>query len=50
MAVVAVLYITVNVYNYFKLVVIVTYNFIGFILFKVNYGDLSIYFINKLSP
>jgi hypothetical protein len=50
MAVVAVLYITVNVYNHFRLVVMVTDNLTGLILFRVGCGDLGIYFSNKLSP
>ena len=49
MAVVAVLYIMVNIRNHFRLVVIVINNFIGLILFKVGCRDLSIYFSNKLS-
>jgi hypothetical protein len=49
MAVIAVLYITVNIYNYPKPVVMVTDNFIGLILSRVGCGDLSIYFSNKLS-
>jgi hypothetical protein len=48
--VVAVPYITVNVHNYPRLVVTVTNNFIGFILFRVGCRDLDIYFSNKLSP
>ena len=50
MAVVAVLYIMVNVHNYPRPVVTVTNNFAGLILFKIGYKDLSIYFSNKLSP
>jgi hypothetical protein len=49
MAVIAVLYITVNIHNYSRLIVMVTDNLMGFILFKVGYGDLGIYFSNKLS-
>jgi hypothetical protein len=49
-AVVAVPYITVNVYNHSRLVVMVTNNLTGLILSKVGYGDLSICFGNKLSP
>jgi hypothetical protein len=49
MAVVAVLYIIVNVYNYFRLVVMVTNNLIGLILSRVGCGDLGICFGNKLS-
>ena len=48
-AVIAVLYIIVNIYNYFRLIIIITDNFIGFILFKVGYKDLNIYFSNKLN-
>ena len=47
---VAVLYIAVNIYNYFRLIIIVTNNLAGLILFRVGYRDLSIYFSNKLSP
>ena len=50
MVVVAVLYITVNIHNHPRLVVTVTNNFAGLILFKVGCGDLGIYFSNKLSP
>jgi hypothetical protein len=50
MAVVAVLYITVNIHNHPKLVVTVTNNLVGLILFKVDCRDLSIYFSNKLNP
>jgi hypothetical protein len=49
MVVVAVLYITVNVHNYPRLVVMVTNNLTGFILSRVGCRDLSIYFSNKLS-
>ena len=49
MAVVAVLYIIVNVYNYPRPVVMVTDNFAGLILSRVGCGDLGIYFSNKLS-
>jgi hypothetical protein len=49
-AVVAVPYITVNIHNYPRLVIMVTNNLIGFILFRVGYEDLGIYFSNKLSP
>jgi hypothetical protein len=48
--VVAVPYITVNICNYLRLVVMVTDNLTGFILSKVGCGDLGIYFSNKLSP
>ena len=47
-AVVAVLYITVNIYNYSGLVIIVINNLVGFILFRVGHKDLVIYFGNKL--
>ena len=49
-AVIAVLYIIVNVCNHPRLVVIITNNFAGFIFSKVGYRDLGIYFSNKLSP
>jgi hypothetical protein len=49
MAVVAVQYIIVNIYNYPRLVVTVTNNFIGLVFFRVGCRDLSIYFSNKLS-
>ena len=39
----------VNIYNYFRLVVIVTNNLIGYIFFRVGYKDLGIYFSNKLN-
>ena len=45
MAVVIVVYIAINIYNHFRLVVIVANNFIGFI-----FSDLSMRFSNKLSP
>ena len=48
-AVVAVLYIAVNVYNYSGLVILVTNNFIGLILSRVGRKDLGICFGNKLS-
>ena len=47
-AVIAVLYIMVNIYNYFRLVVIVTNNPIGLIFSRVGYKNLGIYFSNKL--
>jgi hypothetical protein len=50
MAVVAVPYITVNVHNHPRPVVVVTNNLTGLILFRVGCRDLSIYFGNKLSP
>jgi hypothetical protein len=49
-AVVVVLYITVNIYNHPRPVVMVTNNFVGLILSKVGCGDLGMYFSNKLSP
>jgi uncharacterized protein YebE (UPF0316 family) len=49
-AVVAVLYIIVNVCYHSRLVVTVTDNLAGLILFRVGCGDLGIYFGNKLSP
>ena len=48
LAVIIVLYITVNIYNYSRLVVIVTNNLIGLIFSRVGYRDLGIYFGNKL--
>jgi hypothetical protein len=48
-AVVAVLYIIVNIHNYSRPVVIVINNFTGLILFRVGYGDLGICFSNKLN-
>jgi hypothetical protein len=45
--VVIVLYITVNIYNYSRLVVTVTNNLIGLIFSRVGYRDLGIYFSNK---
>jgi hypothetical protein len=48
-AVVVVLYIMVNIYNHPRLVVTVTDNLIGLILFRVGCGDLGIYFSNKLN-
>ena len=49
MAVVVVLYITVNICNHFRLVVIITNNFAGLIFFRVGCRNLNIYFSNKLS-
>jgi hypothetical protein len=49
MAVVAVLYITVNVCNHPRPVVMVTDNFMGLILSRVGCGDLGMCFGNKLS-
>ena len=50
MAVVAVLYIAVNIRNHFRPVVTVINNLIGLILSRVGYRDLSICFGNKLNP
>ena len=50
MAVIAVLYITVNNYNHPRPVITITNNFAGLIFFRVGCEDLSIYFSNKLSP
>jgi hypothetical protein len=47
MVVVAVPYITVNIYNYSGLVVTVTNNLAGFIFSRVGRRDLGIYFGNK---
>ena len=44
MVVIAVPHVTVNIYNYFGLVVIVTNNLIDLILTRVGYRDLGIYF------
>ena len=49
-AVVTVLYITVNIHSHPRPVVMVTNNFTGLILFRVGCGDLGMYFSNKLSP
>ena len=48
-AVVAVLYIIVNIRNHPRLVIMVTNNLAGFILFRIGCGDLGICFSNKLS-
>ena len=45
-----VLYVIVNIYNYSRLIIIVTNNPIGLIFSKVGCRDLGIYFSNKLSP
>ena len=50
MAVIIVLYITVNIYNYSRLVVTFTNNLKGLIFSRVGYRDLGIYFGDKLSP
>ena len=46
-AVVIVLYIAINIYNYFRPVIMVADNLIGFIFSRVGYRDLGIYFGNK---
>ena len=43
-AVIAVLYITVNIYNYFRLVVLVINNLIGLSFSRVGYRDLGMRF------
>ena len=48
-AVVAVLYVAVNIYNYSGLVVSVTNNLIGLIFSRVGRRDLGMYFGNKLA-
>jgi len=50
MAVVIVPYIAVNIRNHSRLVVTVTNNLIGLILFRVGCRDLGIYFSDKLGP
>jgi len=50
MAVVTVPYIAVNIYNYSRPVVLVTNNFTGLILSRVDRRDLGISFGNKLGP
>ena len=45
--VIVVPYVIVNIYNYSRLVVIVTNNLIGFIFSRVGRRDLGIYFSNK---
>ena len=49
-AVIAVLYIAVNIYNHSGLVVVVANNSMGLIFSRVGCRDLSICFGNKLSP
>jgi hypothetical protein len=49
MATIAVLYITVNIYNYSGLVVAITNNLTGLILSRVGYRDLGICFGDNLS-
>jgi hypothetical protein len=46
----SVIYIAVNIYNYSRLVVIVTNNLTGLIFSRVGYRDLGICFSNKLGP
>ena len=48
--VITVPYIAVNIYNYSKLVVLVTNNLIGLVFSGVGRRDLGIYFGNKLGP
>ena len=50
MTAVAVLYVTVNIHNHSRLIIMVTNNLAGLIFFKVGCKDLNIYFSNKLSP
>ena len=47
-AVIIVPYVVVNIYNYSRLVVLVTNNLIGLVFSRVGYRDLGIYFSNKL--
>jgi len=44
-----VLYIAINIHNYFRLVITVADNLIGLIFSRVGYRDLSMRFSNKLS-
>ena len=46
-AVIAVLYITVNIHYYFRPVVIVTNNLAGFIFSRIGRRDLGVCFSNK---
>jgi len=48
MAIIIVLYIAINIYNYSRLVVTVANNFIGLIFSGIDYRDLSICFSDKL--
>ena len=48
--VVVVLYIAVNIYNYSRLVVLVTNNLTGLVFSRVGRRDLGMCFGNKLSP
>ena len=50
MVVVAVLYIAVNIYNYFRLVVLVTNNLTGLVFSGVGRRDLGMCFGNELGP
>jgi len=47
--VVAVPYIAVNIYNYFRPVVLIANNLIGLVFFKIGHRDLGISFGNKPS-
>jgi hypothetical protein len=47
---IAVPYITVNIYNYSRLVVTVADNLIGLIFFRMGRRDLGMCFGNKPSP
>ena len=49
MVAVTVLYVRVNIYNYFRLVITLTNNLTGLILFRIGYRGLDIYFGNKLN-
>jgi hypothetical protein len=49
MTAIAVPYITVNIYDYSGLVITVTDNLVGLIIFKVGCRDLGICFSNKLN-
>ena len=48
MAVVIVLYIAINIYNYSRPVITVANNLTGLIFFRVGRRDLGICFSNKL--
>ena len=43
-------YVAVNIYNYSRLVVLVTNNLTGLIFFRVGRRDLGICFSNKPGP
>jgi len=49
-AVITVLYIIINIHNYFRPVVTVANNLTGFIFSRVGRRDLGICFGNKPSP